>query len=51
MKKNECFRCGSKDVTAYAGDREFPLCTECWKMLYEHKISVADLEEKFKKNE
>lgn len=42
----ECFWCGDKDVTAYAGKQGFPLCTECWHKLYRDELTLKELEEK-----
>lgn len=53
MNKYVCFNCGDSDVTAYAGVREFPLCTKCWMALRDKKLSLKDLEAKYEsgKNE
>lgn len=47
MDKAKCFNCGATEVTAYAGKREFPLCTKCWREVYEGNLKVAKLEEKY----
>lgn len=46
IKKDECFNCGSNDVTAFAGKQGFPLCTACWQKLFTKELTLESLENK-----
>lgn len=46
MDKSKCYNCGKQEVTAYAGMRELPLCTECWTKLHRKEITLKEIEAK-----
>lgn len=46
MKKDVCFWCSDTDVTGFAGDESYPLCTRCWQKLLKDDLTLEELKEK-----
>lgn len=53
MKLVTCSNCGKEkvEVKAYVGEKQLPICSNCFKLFANKKISLADIEGAAKSNE